>query len=78
MIESLLSCLRPPDSEPPRLASLSPEQEAVLASFLDGLAFGQGSAYQDFAMQVLEEYWVPHALYRRRDEDAPGNKSTEY
>ena len=77
VIESLLSSLRPPDSEPPRLASLSPEQEAVLVSFLDALAFDQGSAYQDFAMQVLEEYWVPHALYRRRDEDAPSNSGRE-
>jgi hypothetical protein len=77
VIESLLSSLRPPDSVPPRLASLSPEQVAVLVSFLDVLAFDQGSAYQDFAMRVLEEYWVPQAQYRRRNEDASGNSSTE-
>ena len=64
--ESLLSSLRPPDREPPRLASLSAAQEAVVVAVLDALAFGDGSAYQDYAMQVLEEYWVPNALYRRR------------
>jgi hypothetical protein len=64
--ESLLSSLRPPDREPPRLASLSAAQEAVVVAVLDALAFGDGSAYQDYAMQVLEEYWIPNALYRRR------------
>ena len=64
--ESLLSSLRPPDREPPRLASLSAAQEAVVVAVLDALAFGGGSAHQDYAMQVLEEYWVPNALYRGR------------
>ena len=63
----MLSSLRPPDREPPRLGSISLEQEAVVVEFLDLLAFGERSAYQDFAMQVLEEYWVPNALYRERD-----------
>lgn len=63
--ESLLGSLRPPDWEPPRLAALSAAQEAVVVAFLDVLAFDNGSASQDFAMQVLEEYWVPNALYRK-------------
>lgn len=66
--EGLLSSLRPPDREPPRLASISPAQEAVVVAFLDVLAFDEGSAYRDFAMQVLEEYWTPNALYRQRPE----------
>jgi hypothetical protein len=65
-IDGLLASLRPPDREPPRLGSLSAAQEAVIVAFLDELAFGDDSIYQDRAMQVLEEWWVPHALYRDR------------
>jgi hypothetical protein len=64
--DGLLSSLRPPDREPPRLGSISAEQEAVVVEFLDLLAFDERSGYQDFAMQVLDEYWVPNALYRPR------------
>ena len=64
VIEALLSSLRPPDREPPRLASLSPVQEALVTQFLDVLAFSKGSANQELACQVLEEWWVPGALYR--------------
>jgi hypothetical protein len=64
--EGLLVSLRPPDREPPRLASLSAEQEAVVVAVLDVLAFDERSLDRDLAMQVLEEYWVPNALYRRR------------
>ena len=46
-IDSLLTSLRPPDREPPRLASLSRAQEEVIVSFLDVLAFDEGSAWQD-------------------------------
>jgi hypothetical protein len=66
--EALLFSLRPPDREPPRLASLSAEQEAVVVAVLDVLAFDERSLDRDLAMQVLEEYWVPNALYRRRPE----------
>jgi hypothetical protein len=65
-IDSLLWSLRPPDREPPRLGSLTAEQQAVITAFLETLAFDKSSAHQDFAMQVLEEYWIPHALYRNR------------
>ena len=64
--EGLLASLRPPDREPPRLGSLSGEQEAVVVAVLDLLAFDERSACRELAMQVLEEYWVPNALYRRR------------
>lgn len=56
--------LRPPDREPPRLASLTAEQEAVIVAFLEELAFSADSANKDFAMQVLEEWWIPDALFR--------------
>lgn len=65
-VEGLLHSLRPPDREPPRLATLSAEQEAVIVAFLEEVAFSEDSANRDFAMQVLEEWWLPDALYRRR------------
>jgi hypothetical protein len=66
VVEGLLHNLRPPDREPPCLASLNPEQEAVIVAFLEDLAFSEDSANQDFAQQVLEEGWLPNALYRKR------------
>src|ERR1700730_14799910 len=39
--DGLLSSLRPPDREPPRLGSISTEQEAVVVEFLDLLAFDE-------------------------------------
>lgn len=65
-VEGLLHNLRPPDREPPRLASLTAEQEAVIVAFLEEVAFSADSANRDFAMQVLEEWWIPDALYRKR------------
>lgn len=65
-IEGLLHNLRPPDREPPRLASLTAEQEAVIVEFLEEVAFSDDSANRDFAIQVLEEWWIPNALYRKR------------
>jgi hypothetical protein len=70
--EALLWSLRPPDREQPRLGSLSAEQEAVVVAMLDVLAFDERSAHRDLAMQVLEEYWVPGALYRPRPPAGPG------
>jgi hypothetical protein len=67
--EGLLGSLRPPDREPPRLGSLNTEQEAVVVAVLDVLGFDERSAHRDFALQVLEEYWVPGALYRKRSQD---------
>jgi hypothetical protein len=70
--EALLWSLRPPDREPPRLGSLSAAQEAVVVAVLDVLAFDERSVHQDLAMQVLEEYWAPGALYRRRPPEGTG------
>ena len=69
-VEGLLHNLRPPDREPPRLGSLTPGQEAVIVEFLTEVAFSEDSANRDFAMQVLEEWWLPGALYR--DRSTPG------
>lgn len=65
-VEGLLHNLRPPDRVPPRLASLTAEQEAVVVAFLDEVACSEDSVNRDFAKQVLEEWWIPDALYRRR------------
>ena len=62
--EGALHNLRPPDRDPPRLASLNAEQEAVIAAFLEELAFSADSANNEFAMQVMAEWWIPDALYR--------------
>ncbi|MGC2047279.1 MAG: DUF6714 family protein [Gallionella sp.] len=67
-VEGLLHNLRPPDREPPRLASLTAEQEDIIVAFLEEVAFGEDSANRDFAMQVLEEWWIPDALYRSHQE----------
>ncbi len=58
VVEGTLSSLRPPDREPPRLSVLKAEQESVIIKFLDILAFDERSDYQDYGMQVLEEYWI--------------------
>jgi len=65
-VEGLIHNLRPPDREPPRLASLTSEQESVIVAFLEEVAFSDDSANRDFAQQVLEEWWLPDALYRKR------------
>jgi Family of unknown function (DUF6714) len=66
VVDALLSALRPSDRVPPRLASLTEAQEAVVREFLELLAFGdEPSPYRDLALQVLEEWWLPNALYRR-------------
>ena len=67
-IEGFLYSLRPPDREPPRLGSLTPEQEQVIVATLDELAFAEDSLYQQDATQVMEEWWIPGALYRPRPE----------
>lgn len=63
-VEATVASLRPPDRDPPRLGSLSPAQEAVVAEFLEALAFDAASVWQEDALLALEEYWIPNALYR--------------
>jgi hypothetical protein len=64
-IGGLLGSLRPPDRDPPRLASLSAAQEQVLVAFLDVLAFDEESQWQNEALPLLEGYWAPEALQQR-------------
>jgi hypothetical protein len=65
VVDGLLASLRPPDREPPRLASLTSEQEAVVASFLHYAATSDDVVFEPgMARQVLEEWWVPNAHYR--------------
>jgi hypothetical protein len=71
VVEGLLHSLRPPDRQPPRLASLNEEQEAAIVAFLDYLCFQGDSVNSDFACQVLEEYWLPDSLYRLRNSESP-------
>jgi hypothetical protein len=69
VIEGLLASLRPPDREPPRLASLTPEQEEVVVAFLEHAAGGFDRGYDGaLAQQALDEWWGPDPHYRR----APG------
>ena len=68
-VEAILWSLRPPDRDPPRLGSLSDEQEAVIVAFLDVLAFDDASAFTDFAQQVMEEWWAPRPLFRPHAKD---------
>lgn len=65
VIEALLWSLRPPDRIPPRLGSLTADQEEVIVRFLERLVCGdEPLGERDFALQVMEEWWVPAALYR--------------
>ncbi len=61
---ALLNSLRPPDRTPPRLASLSQEQERVISGLLEILAHNESSAHQELACQVMDEWWIPNSLYR--------------
>jgi hypothetical protein len=65
--DGLLFSLRPPDREPPRLATLTPVQEAVIVAFLEELAFAEdGAPHREDALVALEEWWLPNARYRPR------------
>src|SRR5262245_12391470 len=74
--EALVRSLRPPDRYPPRLATLTAEQEAVVVSFLELLALGDGAgAGREDAQQALEEWWLPDARHRPRPEDVAALRS---
>lgn len=64
VVDALLNSLRPPDRDPPRLESLTEHQQAVIRDFLELLAFSEQSAHQDLACHVLEQWWIPDALFR--------------
>ena len=60
--DALLTSLRPPERNPPRLGSLSKAQETVVLRFLDVMAYSEESASRDLAMMVLSEWWTPGAI----------------
>jgi hypothetical protein len=63
--EALVRSLRPPDRYPPRLATLSAEQEEVVRMFLEQAALGDAIPHvQVEARQALEEWWLPNATCR--------------
>ena len=68
VIDAVLTSLRPPDRDPPRLGSLSKAQETVVLRFLDVLAHAADSANLDLATQVLDEWWTPGAIRPDLDE----------
>ena len=69
VVDALLNSLRPPDRQPPRLASLSLEQEKIIGQVLDVLCFSPESAHCDLACQTTEEWWEPNAMYKPRPHD---------
>ncbi len=75
-VEALIRSLRPPDRYPPRLATLTVEQEAAVVTFLETLALGDGVNHvQNDAQQALEEWWLPGARHRPRPEDVAALRS---
>jgi len=75
-VEALIRSLRPPDRYPPRLVTLTAEQEAVVVAFLETLALGDGTGHgREDAQQALEEWWLPGARHRPRPEDVAALRS---
>jgi hypothetical protein len=69
-VEALIRSLRPPDRYPPRLGTLTAEQETVVVAFLETLALGDDSGHlRNEAQQALGEWWLPGARHRPRPED---------
>ena len=68
--EALLRTLRPPDRYPPRLATLTGEQEEVVRAFLEELALGAApEELGEEARQALDEWWLPNARHRPTPEE---------
>ena len=66
--DALLTSLRPPDRNPPRLATLTKAQETAVLRFLDVMAYNADSASMDLAAVVLSEWWTPGAIPKDLDE----------
>ena len=68
--EALVRSLRPPDRYPPRLATLSADQEDVVRMFLEQAALGDAIPHlQPEAQQALEEWWLSNARCRPTAEE---------
>jgi hypothetical protein len=60
VVEALVRSLRPPDRYPPRLASLSADQESVVTALLQHVArHGDHGELAEEAQQALAEWWGP-------------------
>ena len=66
--DALLTSLRPPDRNPPRLGSLDKAQETAVLRFLDVMAYNEQSASRDLAALVLSEWWTPEAIPKHLDD----------
>ncbi|HZF67780.1 MAG TPA: DUF6714 family protein [Gemmatirosa sp.] len=68
VVGATVRSLRPPDREPPRLAALAPEQEAVVVAFLEQLALrgAEPGSPGEEAARALEEWWLPGGSLRPR------------
>jgi hypothetical protein len=76
VVQALVHALRPPDRYPPRLATLSAEQEAVVCAFLEHMATSVAwEALQDDAQQALEEWWWPNPRSRPTPADIAALRS---
>ena len=74
--EALIRSLRPPDRYPPRLATLTADQEGVVVGFLEALAPGDGSVHlRADAQHALDEWWLPGARHRPRPDDVASRRS---
>ena len=63
--EALVRSLCPPDRYPPRLASLSEDQENVVRLFLEHVALTDAFTHlQADAQRALDEWWLPNARCR--------------
>jgi hypothetical protein len=59
-VDALIRSLRPPDRYPPRLATLTAEQEPVVVAFLETLAGAGGADHlRESARQAIEECGGP-------------------
>jgi len=63
--EALVRSLRPPDRYPPRLATLSADQERIVRLFLEHAALSDAMPHlQADAQQALEEWFLPNPRCR--------------
>lgn len=66
--DALLTSLRPPERQPPRLGSLSKAQETAVLRFLDVMAYSETSGSMELAALVLSEWWTPGAIPKATDD----------
>jgi hypothetical protein len=75
--EALVRSLRPPDRYPPRLTTLTADQEDVVRTFLERIALGDAIPdLQGGAQQALEEWWLPNPRSRPTARDIADLRAT--